>query len=186
MSEFDEVIRAIAALQHDHNELRARYEDTFKFGKVTDVDNEKGVRIGLDAQGEHKSAYAQPAEATGQQRLLPRKGDQALLICPHGDQRQAVALGLGHSDERKNPGRDADNVVLLDRDGVRIESDGKGGCLITAKSIKFTAEGVTATLTGQGLKIEGGKVTHDNRNIGASHVHGGVQPGGAKTAVPEA
>ena len=32
--------------------------------------------------------------------------------------------------------------------------------------------------------ITGGKVTHDGKNIGATHIHGGVVPGGGLTDVP--
>jgi hypothetical protein len=34
------------------------------------------------------------------------------------------------------------------------------------------------------VAITGGKVTHDGKNIGATHIHGGVVPGGGLTDVP--
>jgi hypothetical protein len=35
-----------------------------------------------------------------------------------------------------------------------------------------------------GVAITGGKVTHQARNIGSTHIHGGVVPGGGLTDVP--
>jgi hypothetical protein len=34
------------------------------------------------------------------------------------------------------------------------------------------------------LAVSGGTITHDGKDIGATHTHGGVLPGGANTAVP--
>ena len=43
---------------------------------------------------------------------------------------------------------------------------------------------VTAAALDAGVAIEGGKVTHDGKNIGSSHIHGGVVSGGDLTDVP--
>lgn len=39
--------------------------------------------------------------------------------------------------------------------------------------------------SGGDVSFGGGSLTHDGRNIGSTHVHGGVQTGGEKTAPPE-
>jgi hypothetical protein len=36
------------------------------------------------------------------------------------------------------------------------------------------------------MKAAGGRLEHDQRNIGKDHKHGQVQPGGGKTGDPEA
>jgi len=43
---------------------------------------------------------------------------------------------------------------------------------------------VTLKVTPEGVAITGGKVTHEDKNIGATHIHGGVVPGGGLTDVP--
>lgn len=186
MSDFDDLVAAVAGLQRDLAKLRTDYDNTFIQGAVTDRDHEKGVRIALDKEGKNKTDWTRPADNTGASRVLPRLKDQVLILNPHGDPRQGVAIGLGHSKERKNPARDADNTVLFDRDDVRVESDGKGGCLITGKRILLKAGDVTAELTGDGLKVIGGKVEHDGKNIGKDHKHGQTQPGGGQSGPPAA
>ena len=42
-------------------------------------------------------------------------------------------------------------------------------------------EGDVLKVSGEGVAITDGKVTHDGRNIGSTHIHGGVVPGGGLT-----
>jgi hypothetical protein len=39
-------------------------------------------------------------------------------------------------------------------------------------------------VSNSGVAIVGSMVTHDGRNIGSTHIHGGVAPGGGLTDVP--
>lgn len=43
---------------------------------------------------------------------------------------------------------------------------------------------ITFKVMPDGIAITGGKVTHDGKNIGSTHIHGGVVPGGGVTDVP--
>lgn len=185
MSDFDirDLIEAHKALRRDHEALRRQYDNTFVQGPVVERDHEKGVRIGRDPKGEHKSDWVQPADLSGRSRALPDKGENVLLLHPHGDPRQGVVLGLGHSDAKKNPAKDAANTVLHDKDGVRIEAQGDTA-ILTAKTITLKADDVTVTITGSGVAITGGKVTHEGKDIGATHKHGGVDKGSAQTDPP--
>lgn len=179
------IVSELQALRREHNKLRAQYDATFVQGPVIERDHEKGIRVGRDPKGEFKSGWMQTADFSGRSRVLPDKGENVLLIHPHGDTRQGVVLGLGHSDAKKNPAKDADNTVLHDKDGARVEA-GKDAVTITAKTITLKAGDVTVTITGSGVDIKGGKVTHEGKNIGATHVHSGVQRGAFKTEVPDA
>ena len=57
------------------------------------------------------------------------------------------------------------------------------GNLVVSKSLTMGAGGGTATMNGS-LSVVGGSVTHNGKNIGDTHTHGGVQPGGGSTAAP--
>ena len=61
-----------------------------------------------------------------------------------------------------------------------------GGTLLTldASGATIVAGGVTFKVTGSGVAITGGTVTHDGKDIGKTHKHTGVTPGGALTGVP--
>lgn len=57
------------------------------------------------------------------------------------------------------------------------------GNLTVAKSFTMGQEGGSATMKGN-VAIEGGSLTHNGKNVGSTHTHGGVQSGGSNTAVP--
>lgn len=75
------------------------------------------------------------------------------------------------------PAGEGDRVVIGANGGSAYLSFDEDG-------LYFTAPGVTVTITGAGLSVTGGMVTHNGTNIGDTHVHGGVEPGGSNTAVP--
>ncbi|MGM3159954.1 Gp138 family membrane-puncturing spike protein [Dickeya undicola] len=51
--------------------------------------------------------------------------------------------------------------------------------------IHLTNSGVTITAGGSVLSLTPSGLTHNGINIGATHVHGGVEPGGSKSDIPE-
>lgn len=57
------------------------------------------------------------------------------------------------------------------------------GNLTVAKSFQMGSEGGTAKMVGN-VEIEGGSLTHNGKNIGSTHQHGGVQTGGGNTQAP--
>lgn len=57
------------------------------------------------------------------------------------------------------------------------------GNLTVKKSFTMGQEGGSATMKGN-VAIEGGSLTHNGKNVGSTHTHGGVQPGGSNTAAP--
>jgi hypothetical protein len=53
-----------------------------------------------------------------------------------------------------------------------------------AGGLKITAGGVEWEFTGEGFKQTGGKMSHDNKNVGATHKHTDVMAGPAQTGFP--
>ncbi len=56
---------------------------------------------------------------------------------------------------------------------------------VHAKKHVLAVGGVTLTITKDGFAFAGGRVTHEDKNIGADHKHGGVTKGAATTDAPE-
>lgn len=84
------------------------------------------------------------------------------------------AMGLG---DVPGGGAESDRVVIGANGGSAfISMDGDG--------IYITAGGIKVSITAAGLEITGGMVTHNGTNIGDTHIHGGVEPGGGTTSVP--
>lgn len=75
------------------------------------------------------------------------------------------------------PAGEGDRVVIGLNDGGAILSFDGGG-------FYFTIGGVKVAITAAGIDITGGEVTHNGKNIGSTHVHTGVTPGGGNTGQP--
>lgn len=54
----------------------------------------------------------------------------------------------------------------------------------TGGSHTISVGGVKMVISGSGIDITGGTIRHNGRNIGDTHIHGGVEPGGGTTSVP--
>jgi len=95
------------------------------------------------------------------------------------------------SDQNKSPSSNGDeNVLTYGNVKATIKDDltqvDVGGTVleVTSGHVKITVGGVTVEISGEGVAITGGMVTHDGKNIGSTHIHGGVVPGGGLTDVP--
>lgn len=125
---------------------------------------------------------------------------EVMHIQPHGfssnppEGAHLVGLHLGHSAEKmvafggehpkhkpKNLG--AGNVALYNADGTIMKMVGKNA-EYTGSKFTFKCGGVTMVVSGDGVAITGGKVTHEGKNIGSDHVH--TNSGGAGNGGPPA
>lgn len=88
--------------------------------------------------------------------------------------------GLFMPDAMSNgnaPAGHGDRVVIGANDGSAFFS-------FDAAGLYFSCGGVDVAITSAGIAISGGTVTHNGLNIGDTHVHGGITPGGSDTAGP--
>lgn len=77
------------------------------------------------------------------------------------------------------------DVPAGESDRVVIGSVGGGSILSFDDSgFYFTVGGTKWSLTAAGLHQEGGTMSHNDKNIGDTHTHGGILPGPANTDVP--
>jgi phage gp45-like len=110
-------------------------------------------------------------------------GSHGIGMSLHGRRDLVVALGLENAQHRPRnvaPG----GTVLYDAFGSAISLIQQNMRIVHAQKIEHVVGGVTMILTGDGLAITGGRVTHDGRSIGSDHIHGGVVPGGGTTDIP--
>jgi hypothetical protein len=84
-------------------------------------------------------------------------------------------LPLTWSDQNPSPSQSGEEHVLT-----------FGTVRLTVKDnlAEIKVGDVTMKVTSEGVAITGGRVTHDEKNIGSTHIHGGVVPGGDVTDVP--
>jgi len=170
------MIADFIALRLDVEMLKTAFGNSLKVGPVAALDAEKGYRLRLGGTDEEPFLSPwYPHPETGK-TSVPLKLNQIVgVINPSGDPRQGVMFRGGYSDEHASPKNDM-NANVFDDAGVRVS--------VANGALRVEADGVTMTISGAGVSVTGGRVEHDGKNIGSSHIHGGVEPGGADTDVP--
>ncbi|WP_282046307.1 baseplate assembly protein [Roseibium album] len=173
--------------------LKTRFGQMVKVGPVAAVDPEKGYRLNL-GEGENGpllSPWLPHPESGGQsQSWMPlSEGQVVAVISPNGDMRQGLLLRSGFTDANQPPSMDL-LANVLKAFGITITM--KDGVLTIDGNIKVNGDvEINGDVTIEGdFKVTGdvnfhdGHVEHNGTNIGDTHVHGGVTPGGADTDVP--
>jgi phage baseplate assembly protein V len=190
-----------------HEETEGRVRGTarrFKPLTITD-DGETQRASGIVMHGEHRSdvEVLQPFGMGS----VPPPGSLMVVLSIGGDQGDLVGLPVATPGKRMGKMKPGESALYghggqrmhMQEDGsIDIQSGVKvtlkapvfnfdaGGTLFTldASGATIVAGGVTFKVTGSGVAITGGTVTHDGKDIGKTHKHTGVTPGGALTGVP--
>jgi phage baseplate assembly protein V len=190
-------MREVVELAARIAELERRFSGVMRHGTVEEVDaGRQRVRLnfGKDVEGKpFLSPWVPYAQISGALKVHtpPSKGQQFTALSPNGDWQQAVALPMTWSDQNKSPSSKGDENVLTYGNVTVTLKDGLCEVVVGAATLKLTSAAVTVKVGGvnvevsdAGVAITGGKVTHDGKNIGSTHIHGGVVPGGGLTDVP--
>jgi len=106
---------------------------------------------------------------------MPIKGAKAFLLQPNEDADQAYVFGGEHPAHRP-----AD----LPGGGTAIYDSSGNIVSLVGTSIRVKSGGVLMVISPTGVAITGGTVTHNGKDIGHTHRHGGVTAGGDITSVP--
>lgn len=174
-------MRELAKLAARLAEIERRVYGQIRHGTVHSVDPATGtMRLKLGAAtggGDFLSPdipYVQHAGAL-KAHVPPSVGQQMTILSPGGDWRSAVAMPMTWSDHNQSPsGASDENVITFGAVNLSLKAD----------SLTATIGGVTFKVSAQGVEITGGTVKHDGKNIGSTHIHGGVDPGPAQTTAP--
>jgi phage baseplate assembly protein V len=190
-------VRELVELASRVAELERRFSGVMRHGTVEEVDAARQrvrLNFGKDVDGKpFLSPWVPYAQIAGALKVHtpPSKGQQFTLLSPAGDWQQAVAVPMTWSDQNKSPSHSGDENVLTCGDVRATLKDslcevvvGAVSLRLTSAAVTITAGGVSVEVSDAGVAITGGKVTHQARNIGSTHIHGGVVPGGGLTDVP--
>lgn len=147
----------------------------------------------LDASGpQHTGTFTglkgEDIRATRQKEFgftsKPPAGSHALVVMLAGSSDRAMVSGIDHPDfgARDLP---EGGTELYDAHGNSVRLDSQGLTITAATSCTVrTQGGAQIVLTGNTIALTSATLTHNGKNIGATHVHTGVVPGGANTGVP--
>lgn len=162
------MFEAIVGMQVDVEMLKTAFGNSLKVGPVEQVDAKKGYRLklgeGPDGQPFLSPWYPHPESggATGTWAPLS-KGQIVGVMNPGGDPRQGILIRGGFS-------------------GVNPPiSESLSENKFTFAGVTFTVAGGKVTIDAD-VQINGSSLRHNEKNVGDSHVHGGVIPGAANTA----
>ena len=173
-------MREIASIFARVAELERRFANTVRHGTVAEVDVARGVRLrlgGTDAEP-FLGPWVPYGQTAGALRVHtpPSVGQQMTVFSPAGDFQQGVAMPMTWSAGTPSPsGETAENVITFG--GVTMK--------LTGEAVEIEVGGVKVTISGTGLAIEGGEITHNGHKIDDSHKHTGVQSGGGRSGPPE-
>lgn len=175
-------MRELADLMARVNDLERRLSRMVRHGTVHpgSTDPKAGttrLRLGGTDEQPYLSPPIKYAQVAGALKVHspPSDGQQMTIFSPSGDWRQGTALPMTWSDQNQSPSDKGDEHVVTFGD-VTITLKGGG--------VTVSVGGVSWSLTGSGETTTGGMVKHNSKNIGDSHIHGGVEPGGGTTSVP--
>lgn len=142
-------------------------------GKVHEKDQEKRqlrLRLGQTADGRDILGPWSRWQESGAGALSVHKepdiGEQMTLHSPSGTVGEASIAGPATYDKDHEPPSNSSDTAIIQCGKGRIEI-GPGGVLIKGN-----------------FRAEGGAFSHDGVNVGASHVHTGVTPGGSLSGPP--
>lgn len=157
-------------------ELDRRARNQKRTGTISEVDTAKGlarVKISDGEKGPYLSPWVPWKEiAAGgiKTHIPPTVGQQVDIVSESGDLTDGVIDFSTPSDANPRPASGADAVITHGSTKITI-ADGK---------VEIVAD---VTIKGD-VAIEGSSLTHNGKNIGDTHVHGGIERGGADTDPP--
>lgn len=157
-------------------EIERRARNRKRTGKIADVDHKKGLaRVEL-SKPDGKSfktgwiPWKEIAAGGIKSHIPPSVGEQVDVVSENGDMTDAIIDMSTPSNENKRPHDGPEAVLVMGSTRLTI-SDG--------------AVEIVSNVTIKGdLSVEGSALTHNGTNVGETHQHDGVLPGGGLTGEP--
>ena len=164
-------------------DLERRQANAIRYGTISAVDH-ANARCRVKS-GEIETAWLpwMAGRASGAKRRWdpPEVGEQVAVISAGGDLAQGLVLPGVYQDTAAAPS-DSPNVdrtvhsdgtvIEYDRAAHALTADLQGTKLFADRAkIELSIGGVVLTISGSGVAITGGEVTHNGINIGDTHTH---------------
>ncbi|WP_068318902.1 phage baseplate assembly protein V [Polycladidibacter hongkongensis] len=181
----EELADTIAGLRADIEELRTKLAQMIQVGPVAEIDSEKGYRVqlGLQEDGSPFLSPWLPHPETGKTSIPLKMGQPVGVLSPNADPRQALLLRGGYGGDNTSQNDDMQANVFKDA-GVTVSVKGGRLQIEAEQAVLIKIGGVTHEISAQGAATNGGRIEHDGKNVGSTHVHSGIFPGKADTQGP--
>jgi hypothetical protein len=170
------MIADFVAMRLDIEMLKTAFGNSLKVGPVEIIDARKGYRLRLGGTDEAPFLSPwYPHPETGKTSIPLKKGQIVGVVNPSGDPRQGLMFRGGYSEANPSPNENMSANVFEDA-GVRIS--------IAGGALQIEAGGTTFRFSADGFHQTGGQQRHNDKNVGDTHLHGGVRVGEQNTDVP--
>ncbi len=172
--------KIIAEMQRQIVELGRKQANMIRSGKVIEVDaaNQR-VKVDIGDEGNPlPSPWIRWSERAGARKTWnpPSVGELMTVMSPSGEvSANSLAVHGGFTDDNPAPSADGDALVFTLGDFIAT---------VTGTGVLVAIGGFTANLTAAGLETLGGQISHDGKDIGSTHTHPGITPGGGNTQPP--
>jgi phage baseplate assembly protein V len=115
---------------------------------------------------------------------VPEDGALAIVLAVGADQGDIVVLPVSNPSKRLGKLSEGE-AGLYNQHGDRMTISEDGTIELQAgAAVKVKIGGVIFNVSADGVDITGGHVKHNGKNIGDTHIHGGVVVGSQKTTEP--
>ncbi|WP_142416938.1 phage baseplate assembly protein V [Bartonella massiliensis] len=165
-------------------------------GRVAQIDGHR-VRVKLFSKGANGQAVLSPwlqaQEAAGavSSNMPLHVGDPVRLLNPHGEIGSAsLVVRDSYSDDAQNLARSPQELALCYAGGALrmtkdelILSHGENQIRLSAKGLMLCHQSTRVELA-DSVQIQAEDLQHNQKSVGASHVHGGVKMGPSTTSSP--
>lgn len=172
----DELRRRVA-------ELERRIGSQARTGVVTEVDAASGLARVRLTDGDQPMLsgwlpWIEAAAGANKTHNPPSVGQQVEIRSESGDLHDATIQGSVNSTANGRPSAAGDEFVLLSVGAASIKATGGGSAIV------ISIGGYSLTLSEAGAVNAGGTLTHNGKDIGATHTHTGVTAGPMNTGTP--
>lgn len=174
--QFDDMRRRVS-------ELERRVGSKGRTGVVTQVDAANGLARVQLTDGDTPMVtgwipWVEAAAGANKTHNPPSVGQQVEITSESGDLHDASIQGSLNSASNGRPSGAGDEFVLLSVGAASIKATGGGSAIV------FTIGGYSLTLSAAGAVNAGGALSHNGKDIGGTHTHGGVTSGSSNTETP--
>lgn len=180
----------IADLYREVGEIKRRVRNRKRTGTVTEVDHKKGLaRVKFSEPG--GEAYIGPwmpwgevASGGTKSHIAPTVGEQVNVISESGDLTDGEISMSVPSNANPRPHDGPEPVITYGDTRLQInKNEFTFTGTVRIKKGSLVIEDGDADITGS-VHFKGPSVRHNAKNIGDTHIHSGVTPGGGTTADP--
>ncbi len=179
---FELLAQELRGLWKAVDDNQRRTAATMMPGQIAEIDgNRVRIELGpLDSRTGKKflSPWVQLQDAAGgtASHTPVQVGDPMRLLSPNGELGpHSLAIRDSHTDDAPNPTDDNQELVLA-----------HAGCTLRMRdgALVLEQEDSSITLSGGEVRIASDALFHNSKNVGDTHKHGGVMPGGGLTGHP--